>query len=339
MNLFEQFKWLFVLFILFGMMGCSKKGPRPPKVDHISVQINITPFYEDLFSFPTDSLEEYLSALEKKYGDYFIKYCTGVIGTGHPTEKGFIENMRTFLSYEPNQEVLDSVRIVFGESEWLKDELEAGFKYHKYYFPESIVPNVYLHISGFNQSVVVDSTWLSVSVEKYLGSDCIFYEWLGIPVYLRRGMIPEKVAPDIFKAMAMSDYPYDVSTDHLLNQMVYQGQILYYVHQMKPFLEDTLLFNYSQEQLRWVRKNESYMWASMVEKKHLFSTDRMIIQRYVGESPFTYFFGQDSPGQTGYYLGYQIVQSFMKRHPEVALSDLMMMKDGQELFTQSRYRP
>lgn len=339
MNMIRHLKWFFILFLISGIFSCSK-SKHPPKVDHISVQVNITPFYEDLFSFPSDSIEEYLPILEKKYGDYFVKYCTGVIGTGHPTEEGFVKNMKTFLSYEPNQEVLDSVRLVFEDTHWLKDELEEGFKYHKYYFPESLESNnIYLHISGFNQSVVVDSTWLSVSVEKYLGADCIFYEWLSIPVYLRRGMIPEKVTPDIFKAMAMSDYPYSTTTDHLLNQMVYQGKILYYVKQMVPFLEDTLLFNYSLDQLKWVRKNESYMWTSMVERKHLFSTDRMIIQRYVGESPFTYFFGQDSPGQTGYYLGYQIVQSFMKRHPEVSLSDLMMMKDGQELFTQSGYRP
>lgn len=338
MNLFEQIKWGFVLFLLLGTLSCSKKE-RPPKVDHISVQVDITAFYEDLFSFSFDSLEEYLPFLEEKYGDYFVKYCTGVIGTGHPAEKGFIENMKTFLSYAPNQEVLDSVRLVFGEAEWLKEELIQGFKYHKYYFPESKEPHIYLHISGFNQSVVADSSWLSVSVEKYLGADCLFYEWLSIPVYLRRGMIPKKVVPDIFKAMAMSDYPYDVSPDHLLNQMVYQGKILYYVNQMNPFLEDTLLFNYSHDQLKWVRKNEANMWATMVEKKHLFSTNRMTIQRYVGDSPFTYFFGQDSPGQTGHYLGYRIVQSFMKKHTEVALSDLMKMKDGQELFTQSGYRP
>ena len=338
MNLSEQIKWGFLLIVFFGTLSCSK-GPRPPKVDHISVQVNVTPFYEDLFSFPYDSIKENLPYLEEKYGDYFVKYCTSVIGTGHPTEKGFIHNMKTFLSYEPNQEVLDSVRAIFGNTESLKEDLEESFKYYKYYFSESIEPNIYLHISGFNQSVVVDSTWLSVSVEKYLGADCIFYEWLSIPVYLRRGMIPEKVVPDIFKAMAMSDHPYDVSTDHLLNQMVYQGKILYFVSQMNPFLKDTLLFNYSSDQLKWVRKNEANMWASMVEKKHLFSTDRMTIQRYLGDSPFTYFFGQDSPGQTGQYLGYRIVESFMKKHPEVALSDLMMMKDGQELFTQSRYRP
>ena len=283
--------------------------------------------------------EKHLPYFEEKYGDFFTKYCTGVIGTGRPNEEGFIKNMKTFLSYEPNQEVLDSIRKVFGESEWLKNQLEESFRYHTYYFPESTVPNIYLHISGFNQSIVVDSTWISVSAEKYLGADCLFYEWLTIPVYMRRGMVPEKVTPDIFRALAMSDYPYDNASDHLLNQMVYHGKITYFVKQMSPFIEDSLLFNYSPAQLKWVQKNEANMWKSIVEKKHLFSTDRMVVQRYVGESPFTYFFGQDSPGQTAYYLGFRIVQSFMKKHPEVTLSELMTMSDGQELFTQSGYRP
>src|SRR5690554_6302511 len=109
MNLFGHLKWIVALSILAGILSCSK-GPKPPKVNHIPVQVEITPFYEDLFSFPVDSLEKHLPYLEEKYGDFFTKYCTGVIGTGRPNEEGFIKNMKTFLSYEPNQEVLDSIR-------------------------------------------------------------------------------------------------------------------------------------------------------------------------------------------------------------------------------------
>lgn len=337
MNFLRVLSVFIVGVFLFTFASCTIK-PRPPKVEHISVEVELTSFYEDLFS-STNNIEEHLSDLELKYGDFFIQYCTRVIATGHPREDSFVSNMEKFLSYPPNQEVLDSVRLVYEENQWLKDELEQGFKYYKYYFPEAEVPHVYMHISGFNQSVVVDSTWLSISVEKYLGADCIFYEWLTIPVYMRRSMLPERVVPDVFKALAMSEYAYNDSVDHLLNQMVYEGKVLYFVEKMQPFLPDTILFNYSFDQLKWSKKHEAAVWASIVERKHLFSTDKLVIQRYIGDSPFTYFFGQDSPGKVAHYIGYRIVQNYMRKNPNVNLEELMKMDNGQEIFTQSGYRP
>jgi hypothetical protein len=318
--------------------GCWRKHAAP-NVDHINVEVRVTDFYDDLFSFPADSFEERLPFLKAKYGDYFRAYSMGIVGAGDPDGESYPGMMNRFLTYEPNREVVDSVRAVFGDDEWLKTQLEQAFKYQKYYFPDEIIPHVYLHISGFNQSVVIDSSWVSVSAEKYLGSDCAFYKWLSIPVYLRRGMQPCKVVPDIMKAIAISNFAYNDSVDNLLNQMVYNGKILYYVQRMMPGLPDSLLFDYTQQQLDWADENESQMWATLVEKKHLFSNDKMTMQRYLGEAPFSYYFGQESPGQIGNYFGLKIVNSFMAKHDEVTLPQLMQMSDGQALFTQAGYQP
>jgi hypothetical protein len=319
-------------------MGCWRKNAAP-NVDHIDVEVNVTDFYDDLFSFPADSFEGRLPFFKEKYGDYFRAYSMGIVGAGDPEDESYPGMMSRFLTYKPNREVVDSVRAVFGDDEWLKKQLEQAFKYQKYYFPDAIVPQIYLHISGFNQSVVIDSSWVSVSAEKYLGAGCVFYEWLSVPLYLRRGMQPDKVVPDIMKAIAISNYVYNDSVDNLLNQMVYNGKILYYVQRMVPGLPDSLLFDYTQQQLEWAEDNESKMWATLVEKKHLFSNDRMTMQRYVGEAPFSYYFGQESPGRIGNYFGLKIVNSFMAKHDEVTLPQLMQMSDGQALFTQAGYQP
>ena len=324
--------------ILMSFLGCWRKNTAP-NVDHIDVEVNVTDFYDDLFSLPADSFEAQLPFLKGKYGDYLRAYSMAIVGAGDPDDEKYPEMMKRFLSYEPNREVIDSVRAVFGDDAWLKKQLEQAFKYQKYYFPDEIIPHVYLHISGFNQSVAIDSSWVSVSVEKYLGTDCVFYEWLSVPLYLRRGMRPQKVVPDIMKAIAMSNYAYNDSVDNLLNQMVYYGKILYYVKKMMPALPDSLLFDYTQQQLEWAEDNESKMWATLVEKKHLFSNDRMTMQRYVGEAPFTYYYGQKSPGRIGNYFGLKIVTSFMERHDEVTLPQLMQMSDGQALFSQAGYQP
>jgi len=313
--------------------------PRPPRIGHVEINLNLTPFHEDLFSINPDSLAGEVDRLQTTYGEFFNTYSSYIVGAGSPQHENFVANMRLFLTYEPNLEVIDTVRNIFQDLDPLKRELTNAFRHYRYYYPENIIPDIFTHISGFNQSIAIDSTWVSISLENYLGSDCIFYEWLGIPVYKRHRMSPENIVPDVMRAMGMSRYAFNDSIDDVLNNMLYHGRILYFVRCMIPRIQDTLLFNYTSSELEWARQNEEMMWATLVERKHLFSTDRMTVTRYVGDSPFTFFFGQESPGRTGHYLGYRIVQSFMRQNPEVTLPELMLMDNGHELFRQSGFTP
>lgn len=326
----------FIAVLLLLVVSCK---PKAPNVDHIMVDFKLVPFYEDLFSIPPDSIEAEKGRLINDYGSYLDAYSYRVVGAGSPMADDFAHNMGLFVGYKENLEVLDTCRKVFADLTKLKKELEQGFKFYRHYFPENSIPDVYLHISGFNQSILVDSSWVSVSIEKYLGRDCIFYEWLSIPVYLRRKMIPEKITPDVMKAIAMTQFLYNDSVDNLLSQMVYNGMIQYFLKQVMPYHSDELLFDFSKEQLEWCRYYEKMMWSSIIERKHLFTTDRMVVQKYVGESPFSYYFGQDSPGRTGVFLGYRIVQSFMKRNPDITLSQLMEIRDYNQILVRAGYRP
>lgn len=336
MKLFKFLNFSLVLILLFS--NCSSRE-RYPDVNNIDIEIKIEQFYNDLFNFPSDSVEFYFPILQEKYGEFFKRYCASVIGVGRVGDADLFKNLKLFLDYEYNKEVLDTINYLFSDIERINKDIIKALKFIKYYYPDNELSNIYYHISGFNQSVVVDSSWISVSIEKYLGKDCMFYEWLGTPVYLRKGMVPEKIVPDIIKAYAMTTFPYKSESENLINQMVYNGKIAYFIAQMIPKIDKKLVFNYTDDELKWLKKHESQTWASLVERKHLFSSERTTIQRYVGESPFTYFYGSDSPGQMGNYFGYQIVISFMKNNKDVTLQELMEINDGQNIFRRSKYRP
>ncbi|WP_010663519.1 gliding motility lipoprotein GldB [Marinilabilia salmonicolor] len=330
-------QFLFFSALIFSA-GCSNLSPAPD-VSHIQVNFELIPFYEDLFSIHPDSVAENTSALKEKYGKYLEAYSEGVINVGNPDSKDFAQNMSRFLAYPPNKEVVDTCRKVFSDKKSLKDDLSKAFQYYQYYYPEREVPDVYLHISGFNESMVVDSGWISVSVEKYLGSNCQFYEWLGTQQYLRNRMIPEMVVPDVMKALAMTEYAYNDSIDDLISQMIYHGKMLHFVKRTIPEIPDTLLFGYTTREMNWSRKNEAFMWSTIVEQKHLFSTDPMLIRKYVGEGPFTSFFGQESPGRTGRFLGYQLMKSWLEEHPEASFRDMMSQTDPHRILAKAGYRP
>jgi hypothetical protein len=61
--------------------------------------------------------------------------------------------------------------------------------------------------------------------------------------------------------------------------------------------------------------------------------------RYTGEGPGTQGLPAGAPGQIGVYVGYRIVQSYVRRNPDVTLEQLLAVKDPMEIFSKSKYRP
>jgi hypothetical protein len=330
---------IFVLIFAVAALSSCTESRKAPDVSNIDVSFKMIPFYKDLAVIPPDSVEQYLPGLKEKYGKYLDAISMRVLRIGSPEEKSYPEHLKAFLEYDANRDVFRKIDSLFPDINILKPEIEQAFKYCKYYFPDNKCPDVYFHISGFNQSVVVDSAWISVSIEKYLGADCIFYKWLDVYKYMRRQMIPEKIVPDIMKAYALTEFPFNPKKHNLLNSMIYQGKVLYFVKQTCPDIPDTLLFDFTEKQLKWTEQFEADVWGYMIEQKHLFSTDRMVIQKYIGDGPFNSYLGQDSPGKIGSYFGYVIVDKYMTKNKEVTLEELMRNNNGQRILSQSGFNP
>ena len=96
---------------------------------------------------------------------------------------------------------------------------------------------------------------------------------------------------------------------------------------------------YSKEQYKWAVGHESAIWHKLVEKNMVYDKSDDVARRMIEETPFTRDFGNDSPGRLGVFIGFQIVQSYMKTHPETTLDQLMKMTDSQKLLKESGYKP
>jgi len=329
-----------VLTIMFSVfcVACNWKN-KGPDVSHINVEVNPKMFFVDLFEMDENNLEAETKQLYEVYGSYLSAYSQEIIKIGSPESSEYPNYIKSFINYEDNKDVYEKCKEVYLDNRMLKDEFTEAFRHYKYYFSGAQVPDVYLHTSYFNQSVALDSGWVSVSIEKYLGADCEFYEWLSIPKYLRKKMVPQKVVPDVMKAIAMSNHLREMKNEDVLSKMIQQAKLNYFVKTMIPNIKDTLLFDYTKEQMKWCEHYEADIWASMVEQKHLYNRERMVIQKYVGDSPFSYYFGQESPGRAAVFLGYRILEAFMKNNPELGLTDLLKENDAHLILREARYRP
>jgi uncharacterized protein YjaZ len=81
------------------------------------------------------------------------------------------------------------------------------------------------------------------------------------------------------------------------------------------------------------------MWGFLIEKKLLFSNQRMDIVRYINDGPTTSSFPLESPARTGVWLGWQIVRKYMDKNPEITLPELMKNNDYQAILNASGYFP
>lgn len=329
---------LVIISLGISILSCSR-NPLEIDVSKINLQLDIKRLDQDLFAIHPDSLQFFHPELEQKYGDFLNLYTNLMIHVGDPSKITYYDYLKTFTSDYVIVKIHEETKTKFGDIEWLKEDLSQAFRHYKYYFPNKPVPSVYTCISGFNQSVVSSDSLLGISLDKYLGRECPLYKRLDAPAYLKLRMADYNIPTDCLLAWANMEFPYNDSVDNLLSRIIYKGKIQYFIDAMFPQMEDSLKMGYSAKQWKWAQKYEELMWKYFVEKKLLFNDSRLEIQKYTEIGPFTNSFGPNSPDRTGVWIGWKIVKSYMKNHPEMRLPDLMKNDDYQSILTLSRYKP
>lgn len=352
MNIFSKFKTeskdkgmrlsCFILVAaLFAMISVScKRNPLKVDISGSKQDLEIVRFEKELFSTEASDRKEAIRQLREKYPDFFDLFTYRIINIGGINDSLFFDFMGQFLK---DTMIISLYRITekeFADFDKIEQQLNQAFKYYQYHFPGRELPVVYTYISGFNQSVVTAEKLIGISLDKYLGRDCAYYRQLNsVPMYKTINMHKDKIASDVAYAWGITEFEKPVGATTLLDNMIYQGKIMYFVDALLPEMEDSLKIGYTAEQLKWCQNNEAQMWRNLIERKMLFSNQRMDIIRYINPGPTTSGFPLESPGRTGVWLGWQIVRKYMKKFPETALQDLMDINDFQKILNDSEYFP
>lgn len=334
----KNIKKLALGLMLIALFSC-KNDRLKVDVSTIKIDLKITRLEKMMFGVDLRTLDKNLEDIMTNHLGFFDIYTSYVLNIGTTSSPNFRTNLNTFLNDTVISRVADSVMIAFNNLDHLKEDLNKGFKHYKYYFPNASIPNIYTCTSGFTKSVFICNDGIGIGLDKYFGSNCIFYNFLGIPQYKRANMHPKKIVPDIFYSMYLSDYPYNDSLNNLLSNMIYQGKALYYTKAMCPDIPDSIIMGYSSMQLKWCKENENKMWTYLVERKIIYENERLTMQRYIGDAPFTNTFSNESPGRTGCWIGWRIVSAFMNKNPEVSLNQLLVMNNSQFILNRSGYFP
>jgi hypothetical protein len=331
---------IFLVPAILLMVSCKNQWKKSLPEDQ-KITVEMLRFEQDLFRLPSDrdSMVAGIDRIAATYGEFFSIFNTAVLNVPDEKDPIYLDVLDAYLADRSINTIRLACDSVFSNLGPFQEELSTAFSYYHMEFPGNPIPRVVTFISGLNQSFVSSDSLLGIALDKYLGWNHPIYGQAFLPVYQRRTMVPERMVPDCIRAWALTEFPAGDSVKNLLDHILYEGRILYFAEQLIPGITDTLLCGFTKDQMKWCRTYENRMWTYLVEKKVIFQTDAFSIAKFVQEGPFTKDFSNESPARAAVWIGYRIVSSYMERHPDLSLHQLMQMQNFYNLLEGSGYNP
>ncbi len=335
MNAPMKNKTLILCWTLIHLTVCNGCGMLSGKETSYE-PVPIRRFDKDLYQLILVDSPERQQVLAHTYPRMFRVLGLSLFNEQETQSDEFFDRLVNYYS-EPNLNKLYRDALAGYETvERIENDLGRAFGYMREQFPEKPTPVVYMHVSGLFQNVLVDDSLLSISIDKYLGTDYLLYRDY-FDAYQRRGMTPDYVVPDYLTAWLMSEYPFSGNDNVLLDRMIYEGKIKYVVHQAFSQVIPEVWMKYTSEEYQWCKENESRLWKQIIERKQLYTPDRVTTSKYFLERPSS-FISDEAPSNLGTWIGWQIVTRYMER-TNVSVAELMTHNDAQDILTKSKYKP
>lgn len=345
-------KKLLPILLLISISACNNVN-NAPDVSHIKIDLKTERFEQDFFAIDSNNTKAGLFQLEQKYPVFLPLFVNHVLGLGpvNDTNELAFEGSKRFLNL--NQVVYKESQKLFKDFSGTAKELEDGFRYVKHYFPDYKVPTIITTVGPMDALAPMSNNepspnymgenFLAVSLQFYLGKDFSIYNDPGYissvaPQYRSTRFSKEYIAGDVFKLVIDDLFPDSSSRYPLIERFIEKGKRLYLLQQFLPNSNDTLLIGYTGKQLEWCKENERSMYNFFIQQNLLFEIDPALTQNFTTDGPTTQGMPEQSPGNIGAFLGWEIVKAYMKKKPSVTVAQLMRTSN-KSIFNEADYKP
>ena len=329
------------ILVILAVLLCACHGGRDyfPR-DIESVEVDIVRFDSAQLAVRPDSVKQDIVQLYADYEVFMPMFVEGILRLPVEDTAYLCEMYSNFLTdttmgFAQTNALAQSM---FADISKQQKSLNTGFSRLHYLYPEWEIPTVYLFVSGFNSSVMYYENIMGVGVDMYLGSDYPYYNQV-VYNYQKQTMRKECVAGDLLNMYIAYQIPYNSKYNRLLEHMIFRGKQMFLLSQLLPDEPAWEIIGYSKEQWDWCKKYEQAIWNRIMEKRDLFKTESMVRVSYMNDGPFTAEISQESPGRLGIWVGWQIVDSYMRNNENVSIKQLIDEGDAQKILEQSFYKP
>jgi uncharacterized protein YjaZ len=333
---FSHITALFFSVSLFLFSGCQS-NQLDVDVSEVTAKVDILRFEVDLFENKLNTLE----AFKSKYGAFVNDYTMGIMGFPGNENEAFAQLM--LYKTDPNAKRLyQLVKEKYGDFSVYEKELTQAYKYFKYYYPKDSIPVVITYISNFSLYMnPIGEGYIGISLDMHMGQDFPSYQYTNIENYWKKILIPQTISVHHIMAHANDKFIGYNRGKHFLDEIVYQGKLLYFLDATLRQVPDPIKIGLTQEEFDWCVKEQSNIWSFFVKEQILYETDSRKFDRFIKEGPFTIASGvpEKSPPMLGRYIGWQLVKQYMSKNPEVTLPDLMSTTKSEIILQKSRFKP
>ena len=319
--------WVFLVFVLFS--SCSTDSDKEIDVSAINIDVTIQRLEQELFNTKTEGEVKSFLDKNKLITEYFLPFPEGT------PDSVKVNKVLTLVQNEGLQKLYQESQQTFGDLSQVKGQLENAFKHIKYYYPEFKAPLVQTIVTGFGRDLLVSDSLIVIGLDYFIGNKASFRP--DAPDYILRTFQPAYIVPKIILLLSQEYNQANPKDKSLLSDMIYYGKSYEFTSYMLPQVHDSLLIEYSSEQISASDENRDIIWGHFIEKKLLYETSHFIKTRYVDPRPYTAEIGAKAPGAIGRWLGWEIVRAYM-REQKVTLQQLMKSDNAQQIFARSEYK-
>ncbi len=327
----------FAVFLLLFFTSCNSNR-LDVDISDIEVKLDIRHFEDDLFE---NKLTDY-SSFFKKYPYFLSDYTLGILNFPFNTAEEAFPQLMLYKTDVNVKAAYSEVKAKYANFKPYEEELTTAYKYFKYHFPDQKIPSIITYFSHFSFYMnVVGQDYIGIGLDMHMGENFKYYEYAGIEKYWRKNLIPQSIVTNHMLAQANDLFLKSNRKKNFIDEMIYQGKLLYFLDATTPTVPDYIKIGMTQKEFEWCKAEEHNIWSFIVKEKYLYDTEVKNYERLINEGPKTIAPGvpPDAPSKIGKYVGWMAVRQYMNENSDVSLSELMNDGNAEQILQKSAYKP
>lgn len=321
-----------VLVFIFTIAHSFTTSTEIHENEYKNKHVSISRLDKDLFNYLNSPSQE----LTKSLIDNYPHTLPALAQTINSNNTNVLEVLQTYFSHPTLIHLYKDALIKFENLENYENALTAMSSIAEKEFGRVDLPQFSTHISGLKENTIYINNTISLSIDKYMGSDYPGYKGYFRPHQLQQ-MQPKMIVRDMTKAWLMADYVKTENTNgDMLSEIIEHGKLLYALSVLLPTYTEHDLIGYTDQEYNWCTNNHKRLWDAIIKQNHLYTTDRHIIYRYFDEAPNTKAAIKGTPGQIGSWIGLQIVKQYAKESKQNLKA--IIRADDRTILKESKYK-
>lgn len=327
---------LFIISISIIHFACETDKNLVPDSD-IHVKI------ERLDQYVFDHSASNVSSTYPYFADIYFQNIVNIKSNSDSLSES---QLSQFKSDEFILELKQKTDSIFTHLDDVESQIAASLDLYQQGIGDINIPNFYAFIGGLSyQNFLFDDNGndgIGIGLDMFLG-DAFPYAQLSVQnpafsKYISRTFNKDHINKKVIETI-IDDKLGKAKGNRMLDFMIHNGKKSYLLQQFIPFAHDSIIMEYTGDQLQWCEQNQSQIWSYFLREDLFYETDYKKINKLINASPDSPGMPGEAPGQTANFIGWKIVSEFMRRNPNVSISDLMSLSNYQEILDKSKYKP